>query len=67
MKNNAGVASQTAGSICLNASGAALNPSTAGFYVKPIRAGVAGVTFVPALPANVLYYDTTTFEILITT
>lgn len=61
---NAGVASQTAGSICLNASGVALNPSTAGCYINPIRAGVAGSTFVPALPPTALYYDTTTFEIL---
>jgi hypothetical protein len=65
--NNAGVASQTAGSICLNASGVALNPSTAGCYIKPIRAGVAGATFSPALPANVIYYDPATFEMLYTT
>lgn len=33
----AGYNSQTAGSICLNASGAALDPSGAGFFVKPVR------------------------------
>ena len=65
--NSAGQASQTAGSICLNASGVALNPNQAGCFVRPIRAGSAGSTFVPPLPANVLYYDTTTFEILRTT
>jgi hypothetical protein len=35
---NAGVASQTAGSICLNASGVALNPAVAGCFINPIRA-----------------------------
>jgi hypothetical protein len=35
--NNAGVASQLAGSICLNASGSALNPSVAGCFIDPIR------------------------------
>jgi len=63
----AGQASATAGSICLNASGNALNPNQAGCFINPIRAGSAGSTFSPALPANVLYYDTTTFEILRTT
>ena len=33
----AGQTSQTAGSIALNASGVALNPTQAGFFVKPIR------------------------------
>ena len=62
--NGAGQTSQTAGSICLNASGSALNPSTAGCYINPIRAGVAGSSFTPALPPTALYYNTTTFEIL---
>ena len=34
----AGQNSQVANSICLNASGSALNPANAGFYVDPIRA-----------------------------
>jgi hypothetical protein len=33
----AGYNSQTAGSICLNASGSALDPNTAGFWVKPVK------------------------------
>ena len=61
---NAGVASQTAGSICLNASGVALNPNQVGCFINPIRAGALGSSFTPALPPNSLYYDTTTFEIL---
>jgi hypothetical protein len=35
--NNAGVASQTANSICLNASGIAVNPAVAGLHIDPIR------------------------------
>jgi hypothetical protein len=65
--NNAGVASQTAGSICLNATGVALNPNQAGCFINPIRNGVLGSTFNPPLPANTIYYDTTTFELLKTT
>jgi hypothetical protein len=61
---NTGVASQTAGSICLNASGVALNPNQVGCFINPIRAGALGSSFTPALPPNALYYDTTTFEIL---
>jgi trimeric autotransporter adhesin len=65
--NNAGVESQTAGSICLNATGIALNPNEAGCFINPIRNGVLGTSFSPPLPANVIYYDTTTFELLKTT
>jgi hypothetical protein len=62
--NNAGVASQTAGSICLNASGVALNPNQVGCFINAFRAGALGSSFTPALSPNALYYDTTTFEIL---
>jgi hypothetical protein len=62
--NNAGVASQTAGSICLNASGVALNPNQVGCFIDTFRAGALGSSFTPALSPNALYYDTTTFEIL---
>ena len=62
--NNAGVASQTAGSICLNASGVALNPNQVGCFINTFRAGALGSSFTPALSPNALYYDTTTFEIL---
>jgi len=37
----AGNASQTAGSICLNASGVAVNPNQAGFFVNPVRTTTA--------------------------
>ena len=46
--------SQVANSIALNATGAALNPSTTGFYVAPIRNAAA---------SNSLFYDPTTKEI----
>jgi hypothetical protein len=62
--NSAGITSQTAGSICLNASGVALNPNQVGCFINPIRAGALGSSFTPALPPTALYYDTTTFEIL---
>jgi hypothetical protein len=70
--NNAAVASQTAGSIALNASGFALNPNQAGMFVRPIRAGAPGTTFTPNLPPYVLYYGRDaslllTYEILYTT
>jgi hypothetical protein len=55
--NNAGVASQTAGSICLNASGVALNPNQAGYFVRPIRGVALG------LGVGVVFYDTATFEL----
>lgn len=59
---NAGVASQAAGSICLNASGLALNPSTASFYVNPIA-----TTQQPAVTVvqerQGLVYNTTTSEL----
>ena len=55
---NAGVSSQFAGSICLNASGSAVNPTTAGFYVKPVR------TSAPSSTTNFVYYDTSTAELI---
>ncbi len=62
-----GVASQVANSICLNASGFQLDPAVAGCFIRPIRGITAGSTFTPPLPANVLYYNPVTFEILRTT
>jgi hypothetical protein len=64
---NAGLVSQVSNSICLNASGSPISPAQAGCFINPIRAGAGGGTFSPALPANVLYYDTATSEILRTT
>jgi len=55
--NLAGADSQVAGSICLNASGTTFNPNTVGFHVNPIRLGLPGSTFSPALPPGVLYFD----------
>ena len=54
---NAGVASQTAGSICLNASGVALNPNQAGCFIRPLRGVALG------LGVGVVYYDTATYEL----
>ena len=51
----AGNSGQTAGSIALNASGVALNPAVAGFFVNPIRADAT-----EHLP---LQYNTTTNEV----
>jgi len=51
----AGQTNQTAGSIALNASGVALNPAVAGFFVNPIRADAT-----EQLP---LQYNTTTNEV----
>jgi|UPI000485B6B6 hypothetical protein len=45
---------QAANSIALNATGAALNPQTTGFYVAPVR---------NASESNSLFYNTTTKEI----
>jgi len=53
---NAGVASQTAGSICLNASGSALNPSVAGCFIDPIRLD-------DDLPVQPVCYNNTTKEL----
>jgi hypothetical protein len=44
-----------ANSIAINASGVALNPANAGFYVNPIRND--------ATPVNICYYNTTTREV----
>lgn len=54
----AGQASQTAGSIVINASGVALNGTTAGFYVDPIRSTTSS--------ARPVVYDTTTKELFYT-
>ena len=47
--------SQVANSIAINASGSALNPTNAGFYVNPVRATSA--------TSSLLYYNTSTKEI----
>jgi hypothetical protein len=52
----AGVAAQTAGSICLNASGVALNPAVAGCFINPVRIDASNT-------AQTCYYNTTTNEI----
>jgi hypothetical protein len=52
--NLAGQTNQFAGSICLNATGVALNPTTTGLFIDPIRNGTGVET---------LSYDTTTHEI----
>jgi hypothetical protein len=54
--NLAGQDSQVAGGICLNASGVAVNPVAAGFYVNPV-AGRSATGRVDVL------YNTTSFEI----
>ncbi|MCZ2477665.1 hypothetical protein G9H58_06285 [Aquirufa antheringensis] len=51
----AGNNAQVANSIALNATGTSLNPTTAGFYVDPIRSTTA--------TSNVLYYNSTTKEV----
>ena len=60
----AGDTNQDANSICINASGAPVNPNQAGLFINPVRAGALGSSFTPALPANVLYYNNATSEIL---
>jgi len=55
---NAGQTSQVANSIAINASGTALNPANAGFYVSPVRS---------AAGSNVVVYNTTTNELTYTT
>ena len=51
-------------SIAINGSGVALPAANAGLYINPIRNGSAGSSFTPALPANVLYYNPATSEVL---
>ena len=51
--------SSVANSICLNASGGALNTAAAGFFVNPIRQVPLG-----GVPTNVLYFNPATNEIL---
>ena len=60
----AGDTNQEANSICINASGVAVNPNEEGLFINPIRAGALGSSFTPALPAGVLYYNNATSEIL---
>jgi hypothetical protein len=55
--NLAGYDSQTAGSICLNATGVAVNPAAAGFFVAPIRSLTGNQNF------N-LQYNSTTSEVI---
>lgn len=55
----AGYDSQAAGSIALNASGYALDPANAGFYVNPIRAN-------NDIGGNVTTYNTSTNEVVYT-
>ena len=57
--SNAGTISQSIKSICINASGAALQANQQGLFIAPIRPGNAGSTFTPNLPGNVLYYNST--------
>jgi hypothetical protein len=61
-----GQSSQRLNSIGINASGIALNPNVSGLFIRPIRDGATGSSFNPSLPlpANVLYYSTTDFEVL---
>jgi hypothetical protein len=47
----------TAGSIAINASGVALNPTTASCYIRPIRGVALG------LGVGVVFYDAATFEL----
>lgn len=51
---NAGTSSQAANSIELNASGNAINPTTQGFFVAPVRSD--------ATPTKIIYYNTVTKE-----
>jgi hypothetical protein len=53
---NAGNASQPANSIIINASGAILNGTNAGFYVNPVRNDTGNVT-------NAVYFNTSTKEV----
>jgi hypothetical protein len=55
--NKAGINSQTAGSICLNASGLDLDPNQAGCFIRPIRGVALG------LGVGRVFYNTTTFEL----
>ena len=54
---NAGRDSQTIGSICLNASGIALNPNFAGCFIRPLRGVALG------LGVGQVFYDSATFEL----
>lgn len=49
------------GSICLNATGLGLNPSTSGLYIEPLR------DLIPAVSAYKVYYDTGTKEMFYNT
>lgn len=54
----AGYNSQTAGSIAINATGVILNPSTAGFYVDPIRSTANGTPLMYNSTTKELFYST---------
>ena len=53
----AGQTNQTAGSIAINGSGVALNPTTAGCYIRPIRGVALGIG------VGRVFYDAATFEL----
>jgi hypothetical protein len=58
--NLAGQTNQFAGSICLNASGVAVNPAAAGFFVNPIRnVDVTNVVGYNTGTSEVTYFDET--------
>jgi hypothetical protein len=59
--NGAGSASQIASSICLNASGVALNPSVAGCFINPIRS-IGGIASATTLEPT--FFNTTTKELV---
>jgi hypothetical protein len=55
--NNAGFTGQASNSVVINASGNQLNGANSGFYAAPIRNA-------DPLPGNILYYDSTNYEIV---
>jgi hypothetical protein len=55
----AGTCSQAANSIAINATGTALNPTTCGFFVKPVRVCCTACTQSP------VFYNPTTGEFVI--
>jgi hypothetical protein len=58
---NAGADSQVASSICLNASGVAVNPIQSGCFIRPLRGVAHGIGL------GRVFYDTTTFELTYST
>jgi len=55
--NNACIGSGTAGSICLNASGSALNSNQTGLFINPIRGVALGIGI------GRVFYNSATFEL----